>query len=137
MGPAPPGNQVPVRLCALLPDSNRESSPGENASVNGDGVESREFDGAVLSQAVQLKNLKQNRIKGDNAHSKLPYFMKLIHVIATEDEAQSIYTNIEKTPTEMKSSNYETNASKKHESSAKMLKTVFPCVWKKAELSDT
>ena len=31
----------------LLPDTNKASSPGENASVNGGGVESKEKDGAV------------------------------------------------------------------------------------------
>ena len=85
-------------------------------------MESKEGNDAVFSQAVQLK-LKQKRIRDHKFQTKLPCLT--IHVIATEDEAQLIHTNIEKTPTEMKSSNYETNASGKHESSAKMLKSVL------------
>ena len=62
--------------------------------MKGFEVESKDTEGAVQSQAVQLKNLKENRIKGDRYQTKIPCFNKLIYVLASNKGGQLIITNI-------------------------------------------
>ena len=57
--------------------------------------------------------------------TKLPFFVKIIHLFAINDGAQLILTNIGNTPSKLQPSNNETKASKEHESSAVVMETVF------------
>ena len=84
-----------------LPDRSKASRLG----VNEGGVESKEPNLAVFTKAVQLK--LQEKIKSKKNQTKLPCFM--IHVTATENEAQLAHMQVPEITSPMMQTNNSKN----------------------------